>query len=160
IQGGSGNRFARVSMDVYAATQGVNQKKTRYIEAPEHLSPTHIYDVTFERATAAELGQSDFLFISGTASIDKVGDIVHPNDVVKQTERTLVNISALLESGNFSTDDLSSFLIYLRDPADYGFVKPLIDEYAKNIPAVYLQAPVCRPGWLIEIEATAAKFLD
>ncbi len=158
IQGGSGKRFARVSMDAYA-TVGINQEKIRYIEAPEFLSPTHIYGVTFERATAARLGTSDFLFISGTASIDKNGDILHLGDVEKQTVRTLENIDALLDAGIFGRNDLTSFIVYLRDPADYTFVKPIIDQYCLNLPTVYLKAPVCRPGWLIEIEATGAKII-
>jgi hypothetical protein len=48
--------------------------------------------------------------------------------------------------------------VYLRDPADYEFVRPLIDRYSRNLPAVFVKAPVCRPGWLMEIEATAARF--
>lgn len=159
IQGGTGEPFARVSMDAYAVT-GIDTSRIRYIQAPEYLSPTHIYGVTFERATAAELGNSDFLFISGTASIDKDGEIVHPGDIVKQTERTLTNISALLDSAGFAKEDLSSFIIYLRDFADHGFVKPLIDQYAGDLPAVCVRAPVCRPGWLIEIEATAGKAIS
>ena len=68
-----------------------------------------------------------------------------------------MNISALLRAAKFSEKDLSSFIVYLRDPADYSFVKPKIDEYCENLPAIYVKAPVCRPGWLIEIEATAEK---
>ncbi len=159
IQGGSGNRFARVFMDAYAVT-GITKEKIRYIQAPEYLSPTDIYGVAFERATAVALGKLDFLFISGTASIDKKGDVVHPGNVENQTRRTLENITALLESANFSKGDLSSFIVYLRDPADYSFIKPQIDQYAENLPAIYVKAPVCRPGWLIEIEATAARLLS
>ena len=158
IQGGTGERFARVSLDAYAVT-GIAKEDIRYIQAPEHLSPTHIYGVTFERATAVALGDTEFLFISGTASIEDKGDVVHPGDVVKQTQRTLENISALLDSADFVRDDLSSFIIYLRDAADYEFVRPLIDEYSENLPAVCVKAPVCRPGWLIEIEATAGKYI-
>ena len=159
IQGGTGNRFSRVSMDAYAAI-GIPENNIRYICAPEYLCPTHIYGVTFERATAVKMGQTDFLFISGTASIDNKGNIVHPGNIEKQTLRTLENISALLDAAGFAKGDLSSFIVYLRDIADYGFTKPLIDQYADNLPAVYVKAAVCRPGWLIEIEATAAKFMD
>lgn len=159
IQGGTGGRFARVSMDAYAVI-GIPEKDIRYIHAPEYLCPTHDYGVTFERATAVKLGQTDFLFISGTASIDKNGDVVHSGDIEKQTLRTLLNISALLDSAGFAKEDLSSFIVYLRDVADYGFTRPLIEQYLENLPAVYVKAPVCRPGWLIEIEATAAKFID
>ena len=159
IQGGTGNRFARVSMDAYAVS-GVDKNKIRYIHAPEHLSPTHLYGVTFERATAIYMGHTDFLFISGTASIDKSGEIVHPGDVAKQAGRTLENITALLAAADFSKADLSSFMVYLRDPADYGLVRPIVEEYAGNLPTIYVKAAVCRPGWLIEIEATAGKYVD
>ena len=158
IQGGTGGRFSRVSMDAYGVI-GIPGNNIRYIHAPEHLCPTNIYGVTFERATAVKLGETDFLFISGTASIDKDGDIVHPGDIEKQTLRTLQNISALLDSAGFAREDLSSFIVYLRDIADYCFTKPLIDQYLENLPAVYVKAPVCRPGWLVEIEATAARFI-
>lgn len=158
IQGGTGNRFARVSIDAYAVT-GINKGKIRYIQAPEYLGPTDVYGVTFERAVAVEMGNVDYLFISGTASIDKEGKIVHPGNIVKQTERTLQNISGLLNSANFTKRDIASFIIYLRDPTDYSLVNPVINQYSENIPSVYLKAPVCRPGWLIEIEATATKFI-
>ncbi|MGC2062503.1 MAG: Rid family hydrolase [Thermodesulfovibrionales bacterium] len=158
IQGGTGGRFTRVSMDAYAVT-GIPEENIRYIHAPEYMCPTHDYGVTFERATAVKLGQTDFLFISGTASIDKNGDVVYPGDIEKQTVRTLQNISALLDSAGFAREDLSSFIVYLRDIADHGFTKPLIDHYLEHLPAIYVKAPVCRPGWLIEIEATAARFV-
>ncbi len=145
-------------MDAYAVT-GINKGLIHYIQAPEHLSPTHAYGVTFERATAVELGETDFLFISGTASIDKKGEVVFPGDIVKQTEHTLKNIAALVQAAGFTETDLSHLIIYLRDPADYTFVKPLIDTFVLNLPAIYVKAFVCRPGWLIEIEAAAARAL-
>ena len=159
IQGGSTNQFARVFMDAYAVV-GLDEQDVRYIQALENMSPTHAYGVTFERATGVHMGPTDFLFISGTASIDKDGNIMHEGDIVKQTERTLENISALLKETDFVESDLSSFIVYLRDPTDYNLVRPKIDKYVKNLPAVYVKAPVCRPGWLIEIEATAARFIQ
>ena len=156
IEGGSANRFARIAMDAYAAT-GSGVREVRYIQAPEYLSPTYIYGVTFERATAAHLGGTDFLFVSGTASIDKHGEIVHPGDVRRQAERTLENIQALLDAGGFRREDLSSFVVYLRDATDYAMVAPLIEGFREHLPMVFVKAPVCRPGWLIEIEATAAR---
>lgn len=159
IQGGSTNQFVRVFMDAYAIV-GIDEQDIRYIQAPEHMSPTYIYGVAFERATGIHMGPADFLFISGTASIDKEGRIVHPGDIVKQTQRTLENISAILEASDFTETDLSSFIVYLRDATDYSFVRPIIDQYAKNLPAVFVKAPVCRPGWLIEIEATAARLRE
>ncbi|MEW5821316.1 MAG: Rid family hydrolase [Cyanobacteriota bacterium] len=158
IQGRSEMRFARVFMDVWSVT-GIDKKKIRYIQAPEYLSPTDLYGVAFERATAVEMGNADYLFISGTASIDKNGEIVHPGDVVKQTERTLENITALLTAAGFSKQDLSKFIVYLRDFTDYNLVKSVVEKFYENLPAVYVNAPVCRPGWLVEIEGIAARII-
>lgn len=159
IQGGTGSRFARVSMDAYA-TCGSGCGNVRYIQVPLYMSPTHDYGVTFERATAVQMGGADVLFISGTASIDSKGEIVHAGDVIGQTERTLENISAVLGAAHYSKGDLTGFIVYLRDAGDYAFVRPLIDAYAGDLPVAYVKAAVCRPGWLIEIEATAARIVQ
>ena len=51
-------------------------------------------------------------------------------------------------------------MIYLRDPSDYELVKSVIDQYCEDLPAIYADAPVCRPGWLVEIEGTAARVIE
>jgi site-specific DNA-cytosine methylase len=37
------------------------------------------------------------------------------------------------------------------------FPAAVLAERFPNIPKVYLQAPVCRPGWLVEMECMAVK---
>jgi enamine deaminase RidA (YjgF/YER057c/UK114 family) len=156
IQGGAGLRFARVLMDVYAMS-GSGRGRTRYIHVPDFMPPTHTYGVAFERATAVAVGPLEFLFISGTASIDKHGQILHEGDVERQTERTLENLAAVLDAADFARGDLTSLIVYLRDPADHAFVQPRVRAFAGDVPAIYVKAAVCRPGWLVEIEATAAR---
>ena len=41
-----------------------------------------------------------------------------------------------------------------------GFVKKMFEERFPRIPKVYLWAPVCRPGWLIEMECMAVKAIQ
>jgi enamine deaminase RidA (YjgF/YER057c/UK114 family) len=48
-------------------------------------------------------------------------------------------------------------IVYLRDPADYQIVKQLYEERFPNKPWVIVNAKVCRPGWLIEMETMAIK---
>ena len=55
--------------------------------AGEILSPTVLYRGTFEQGTRLVPGDRSLCFISGTASIDSKGQVVHPFDVTKQTER-------------------------------------------------------------------------
>jgi hypothetical protein len=48
-------------------------------------------------------------------------------------------------------------VVYLRDIADYGIVKELYEKRFHGKPYVIVHAPVCRPGWLIEMECMAIK---
>ena len=44
-------------------------------------------------------------------------------------------------------------IVYVRDPAELQLVQTRIQADYGRIPSVVVLAPVCRPGWLIEIEA-------
>ena len=48
-------------------------------------------------------------------------------------------------------------VVYLRDIGDYQTVRQLFEERFANKPFVIVQAPVCRPGWLVEMECMAIK---
>jgi len=148
-----------VLMDAYSI-QGIRQEQIKYLHALTHLSPTYRYGVTFERGTAVEYGDRCHIFISGTASIDKNGEIVHPNDIIKQTERTFENIKALLSEADADISNIAKMIIYLRDTADYKITSDYIEKYYSTIPYVIVWAPVCRPGWLVEIECIALKEIN
>lgn len=154
IAGGHALTTTRVFMDAYAVG-GLLPGQVDYLSALDHLGPTYDYGVTFERATALAFRDRKQIFISGTASIDPHGDIVHPGDVVRQLDRTLVNIASLLAAAEATLADMLIFLVYLRDPSDHARILPVLRERLGNAPFIVLQAPVCRPGWLIEIEGIA-----
>jgi enamine deaminase RidA (YjgF/YER057c/UK114 family) len=48
-------------------------------------------------------------------------------------------------------------VVYLRDMADYQHVSRLFAERFPEKPYVIVQASVCRPAWLIEMECMAIK---
>lgn len=143
-----------VTMDTYAVS-GICPGQIRYLYAPEHLNRTYEYGVTFERGTAVTYGDRRHVFISGTASIDRYGEIVHAGDVIKQTSRMIENIEALLKEADATLNDIMQAVIYIRDTADYARVKRYIDEHHPSLPYIIVRAPVCRTGWLVEMECTA-----
>jgi enamine deaminase RidA (YjgF/YER057c/UK114 family) len=148
-----------VLMDAYAVG-GISQKQIRFLEARENLNPTHEYSVTFERGTSLDYGDRRHIFISGTASIDREGKILYRNDVRKQAGRTIENIAALLASADATLRDVAQMIVYLRDIADARSVIDYFNERYRDIPKAVLLAPVCRPGWLIEIECIAIKAVE
>lgn len=138
----------------YAVTP-LRHGQISYLRALYRMSPTHLYGVAFERATAIDYGDRRHIFISGTASIDDRGNVLYEGDIRKQTERMLGNVEALLREGEASWEDVMHATVYLRDIADYEAVKEMVDAALPGIPAVIVLGPVCRPEWLVEIECIA-----
>lgn len=147
---------ALVQLGTYAVT-GFDPEQQRYLYAPTHLNPTYEYGVTFERGTVMEYGDRAHVFISGTASINNKGEVVHVGNIVKQTERMWENVGTLLEEGGTSFEDVMQIVVYLRDVCDYRTVKAMFDRKFPHTPHVITLAPVCRPTWLVEMECIAVK---
>ena len=143
-----------VRMDGYAV-KGLDERQIQYLHAYDHLSPTALYGVTFERGTAVTYGDRKHVFISGTASIDKEGKVVHVGDPVKQTERMLENVDALLKEADARFEDIRYCLVYLRNAADYPRVREVLQRAYPALEPIYVLAPVCRPTWLVEMECMA-----
>jgi enamine deaminase RidA (YjgF/YER057c/UK114 family) len=136
--------------------RGLKNGQIIRMEALDHLSPTIKYGVTFERGLRVRFGDRSHLYISGTASIDKEGNVVHLGDVGMQTVRTIENLRALLEPHNASLNDMAYLIVYLRNFKDKKKVLNILEkEIPQNIPLLFVQGSVCRPTWLMEIEGVA-----
>lgn len=156
IGGSPADTQALIQLGTYAI-KGLAPEQQRYLYAKTHLNSTYEYGVTFERGTLIDYGDRRHVFISGTASIDNRGEVVHVGDIVRQTERMWENVQALLAEAETSFDDVAQIIVYLRDLADYATVKALFDKRFPSTPYVITLAPVCRPTWLIEMECLAIK---
>lgn len=153
IEGRTENHANKVMLDAVAVSgEGVN---VRYLHGLSHLNRTSEYGVRFERGSLVELPDRRYVFISGTASIDNKGKILFEGDIEKQTGRMIENVKVLLSEAGCGFDNLGSVIVYLRDPADYAVVKRIIEKRFPECPYVIVQAPVCRPGWLVEMECIA-----
>lgn len=117
---------------------------------------------SFSRGLRIDLNGLAILLISGTASIDEFGQSVHIGDFRAQLRRTFHNISALLAAEGATWADIVRTTCYLRDiDRDYAaFNEERTAFYGEQgldpLPAsTGIQAILCRPELLIEIEAIA-----
>ncbi len=117
---------------------------------------------SFSRGMRIDLGSVTILLISGTASIDENGVSVHLGDFRAQMRRTLDNIGGLLAAEGCTWRDIVRTTCYLRDiERDYeAFNEERTTFYKQQdldpLPAsTGIQAILCRPELLIEIEAIA-----
>jgi enamine deaminase RidA (YjgF/YER057c/UK114 family) len=115
-----------------------------------------VYGSAFARGMALTFGDSRYLFISGTASIDDHGATVHVGDFEAQTRRTIDAIGALLEDAGASLRDVRQATVFLKNPCDARAFERIAERTGLDaIPPVTTMADVCREELLVEIDATA-----
>ena len=126
------------------------------------LNEAYAYGSAFSRGMRIDLNGLTILLISGTASIDDEGNTAHVGDFRAQTRRTFDNITGLLASEGATWKDIVRTTCYLRDiERDYkAFNEERTAFYREQgldpLPAsTGIQAILCRPDLLIEIEAIA-----
>jgi len=136
--------------------------QTSAITALNVLNEAYDYKSSFSRGLRIDLNGLRILLISGTASIDEKGVSVHVGDFDAQLRRTYHNITGLLESEGATWKDIVKTTCYLRDiDRDYAAFNEGRTQFFKEqglnpYPAsVGIQAHLCRPELLIEIEAIA-----
>jgi enamine deaminase RidA (YjgF/YER057c/UK114 family) len=156
IEGACTHQFDVVAMDAYSVL-GMQPGQMTFLNDFERLCPTHDYQVTFERGTRIAYADRAHHFISGTASIDRFGQVLHLGDVVAQLDRSLENVAALLASGQGQLGDLMHLIVYLRDISDAQRVRTRLADVLPDLPIIVVQGAVCRPDWLIEIEGIAVS---
>jgi|SRR5208283_3194655 len=140
------------------------QVKVRAITEHSVLNEAYDYEKpsSFSRGLRIDLDNVVILLISGTASIDEHGRSVHIGDFEAQLRRTYHNITGLLGAEGATWKDVVRTTCYLRDiERDYEVFNKVRTEFFREqgldpLPAsTGIQAILCRPELLIEIEAIA-----
>jgi enamine deaminase RidA (YjgF/YER057c/UK114 family) len=152
IEGKTFNPVNLVTLDSLSIGN-LKEEQIIKMEALENLSSTAAYGVTFERGLRVRFGDRSHLYISGTASIDKCGNIMYEGDVRKQLERTLDNVEALLAPHGATMNDMQYIFLYLRNPGHFSLISDILsNRIPEGLPLIAVEGPVCRPGWLVEVE--------
>jgi 2-iminobutanoate/2-iminopropanoate deaminase len=138
------------------------QKKA--IVAKQVLNEAYHYPKpsSFSRGLRLDIKGITILLISGTASINEEGQTIHQGDFRAQTLRTYQNITALLAAEGATWKDIVRTTCYLRDiERDYEAFNEVRTQFFKEqgldpLPAsTGIQAILCRPDLLVEMEAMA-----
>jgi len=118
----------------------------------------------FSRAMAVVQGHFVSTLVSGTASIVEA-KTAYPGQILRQTRQTIENIERLIAPDNFARHglpqvgatlrDVAKLRVYVKDPRDYESCRAEVERRLPRVPAMYLQADICRPDLLVEIEAVA-----
>lgn len=117
-------------------------------EAPEAIGP-------YSQAIRA----GNLVFCSGQIPLDpSTGELVGDDDVRKQTERVLKNLSAVLDAAGSSLSRVVKATIFLTDLGDFGDVNEVYGSFFESGPPparACVQVAALPKGAKVEIEVVA-----
>lgn len=153
----------RAALSLYAlqeAAASVAPRASGKLRASALTSPTFNeaceYGSYFSRGLQVETGGQRTLYLSGTAAIDREGKSVGPGSLEIQARRMLENIQGLLSGASAGTAAAVQAIAYLKRRADLPRFQHLLDEAGLGgIPMAIVEATICRPELLCEMELIA-----
>jgi len=154
IQGGVYPPDRSVGLDLYA----LRAARPAPVEALGALTMNEApaYGSSFSRGLAVTREDQKVVYVSGTASIDDCGQVVHRGDIRGQVHRMLTNVEQVLASAGARLGDAVRATTYLKDPGDFDCAARIcVERGLPDIPHTLCRAEVCRPEWLCEIELVA-----
>jgi len=146
-----------LAMDLYAVSSAQNLR----VEAlcPKTMAEAPAYGVAFSRAMRVSEPGLDWLYLSGTASIDTDGRVVAVGNIAGQLDRMFQNVRSLLDQADMGFSDVRSVTMYLKQAS-------FLPEYQRaarahglvaTVPCAVVVTDICRPEWLCEIELCACR---
>src|SRR5438128_3333950 len=110
-------------------------------------------------SAAIQVPAGRVVFLSGQIAVDPVKDRLIAGDIVKQTERGMQNLKAVLDAAGASFDDVVKTTIFLTDLADFAKANEVYGRYFRNAPPARatVQVAALSRGARVAIEGVAVK---
>lgn len=155
IQGATVPGERRCGMDLYALA-GSGPVEIETMRAPTQNEAPE-YGSSFSRGMKVALAQRTVLYVSGTASIDTQGRVLHEGEIEGQLHRMFLNVEQLLAAQEATMEDMVTVTTYLKKAADLDVLYKVCRERSipGDIPNTVTVADICRPEWLCEVEGIA-----
>lgn len=120
--------------------------------APRLGSYSHGYKIDF--------GDSEIIFTTGQIGLDKDGNVVFPDDIVKQTEFVFENLRKILTEAGADFEDVVKAVIYVTDMSLFAEISKVRNRYFVDYEPVSTLVEVnklVKEGCHVEIELVAVK---
>lgn len=112
----------------------------------------------YSHGYSVDLGTARLIFTTGQVGLDADGQVVHADNVGKQTAFVFDSLQRILGEAGASLDDVVKVTIYVTDMADFAVISEVRNRYLANSePASTLVevSQLVKPGCRVEIEAVA-----
>ena len=125
----------------------MKSKTIKTKDAPEAIGP-------YSQAIQA----GNFVFCSGQIGLDPDTGKLIEGDIVKQTERVILNLKAVLEEAGCKMSDVVKTTVYLKNIADFQAMNEIYANHFLSKPArATVEVSALPKGALVEIECVATR---
>ncbi|HNX68846.1 MAG TPA: HPr family phosphocarrier protein [Candidatus Omnitrophota bacterium] len=108
----------------------------------------------WSRAMSVVTPGYEMVLISGTASTKGQAEM-YIGDPVRQTLYMIDSVRMMLTQRMGDLKDIPQLRVYIKRPEDAAAIQEAVDKKFPDIPIIYVIGDVCRPNWLVEVEAFA-----
>lgn len=127
-----------------------------------HLNPPGFTKIlgSYSHGISVDVGDSEMIFVTGQIAMDKDGNAVAPDNIVKQTEFVFENIQKILNEAGASLDDVVKAVIYITDMSKFKDISAVRNKYfeiSKPVSTLVEINKTVKEGCDIEIEVIAIK---
>lgn len=97
----------------------------------QYLNPQNFTQIigSYSHGLKVDVDNPEMIFVTGQIAMDKDGNAVAPNDIVKQTEFVFQNIQTILEEGGASLDDVVKAVICVTDISKFKEISLIRNKY-------------------------------
>ncbi|MHC4592831.1 MAG: chorismate transformation enzyme, FkbO/Hyg5 family, partial [Planctomycetota bacterium] len=169
---GIGTRESRVALEWMVLGPQRREAEATWIDNPLQAKPYQYrngmeknHKPSFSRGVGLRLPGAAVILVSGTASI-RNSEVLGKGDPRAQTETTIENIATLIGRHNLmdgygfsrgaTLADIQQYRVYVKRPGDVDAIRDVCRQRLPDVPSAYVEADVCYPDCLVEIEAVAA----
>jgi enamine deaminase RidA (YjgF/YER057c/UK114 family) len=149
--GGRNPAGGAIIAGAWAVQPGNELATVREVVSPLQCPATQ-YGSSFSRAVLLEGADARRLLVSGTASIEPGGQSVWVGDLEKQIEMSVEVAQAILAANDFDFGEVTRATGYFKDPHNGRSLQSGGEPVRQS---VTVQADICRPELLFEIELDA-----
>ncbi len=155
IEGGVWPPDRDMAMDLYTL-RAARPVRIEVLSA-RTMNEAPAYGSAFSRGVAVTREDRKVVYVSGTASIDERGEVLHVGDIEGQVHRMLSNVEQVLANAGGSLSDVVRATTYLKNAEDTEALTRIYQQRGmpRDIPHTICRAAVCRPTWLCEVEVAA-----
>jgi len=155
IEGGVWPPGAQMALDLYTL-RAARPPRIEVLRAAT-MNEAPAYGSAFSRGIAVTREDRKVVYVSGTASIDEAGRVIHGGDIAGQVHRMLSNVEQVLASAGAGLGDVVRATTYLKNAEDAGVLTRIYQQRGlpRDLPHTLCRAAVCRPEWLCEVEVAA-----